>query len=110
MMILVVMPKGKKKDGKLPAATSQITSLLASNKNEKKLFTNHFKYISTIRDQIAHGDPNLNIAEVKEYFPKLYCHITNAIITLLNLPNGTIGARYYDDLENYVNNRDLPSI
>ncbi len=106
-LILVVALEAlfKKKDEKLPAATARITKLLASNRDDKRLMNNHFKYISDIRDDIAHGDPNLDYAMVKEYFPKLYHHITNAIIALLNLPNGTIDAAYYDDLTRYVDNR-----
>lgn len=53
-----------------------------------------------IRNQIAHGDPNLNSGTVASKYPSLHGHVTATITRLLNLPPGTLDESkdYYDEI------------
>jgi hypothetical protein len=64
---------------------------------------------SKIRNQIAHGDPNLNLATVASKYPSLYRHVTAAIVTLLNLPPGSLDGTkdYYDEISRLTESRFL---
>lgn len=100
----------KKTERSADRAADRIAKLLASVKDDSRrirgdFFDHQTDAFSKIRNKIAHGSPDIDYAVVKDSFPKLYCYITNAIIALLNLPNGTIGAEYYNDLNTYVENR-----
>jgi len=100
----------KKSERNAGRAAGRIAKLLASAENDNEQIKRDFfddspETFCNIRNDIAHGDPNLDHAIVKARFPKLYRYASNAIIALLNLPNGTIGADYYDDLSTYVDSR-----
>jgi hypothetical protein len=64
---------------------------------------------SKIRNRIAHGDPNLNLATVESKYPSLYRHVTAAIVTLLNLPSGSLDDTkdYYDEIGRLTESRFL---
>ncbi len=91
-------------------AAARIAKLLASVKSDKgqikqDFFDHTTDAFSKIRNEIAHGNPNLDYTMVKEKYSELYNYITKAIINLLNLQTGTIGLDYYNDLNSYVENR-----
>jgi hypothetical protein len=62
---------------------------------------------SKIRNQIAHGDPNLNLATVASKYPSLCRHLTAAIVRLLALPPGSLDDTkdYYDEITRLTESR-----
>ncbi len=100
----------KESEDSAERASGRIAKLLSIAKSDYNLIKNDFfdrltDSFSKIRNKIAHGDPSLDNAKVKEKYPKLYHYITTSIIALLNLPNNTIGVEYYNDLNSYVETR-----
>ena len=60
-----------------------------------------------IRNQIAHGDPNLKISDVQVHYAGLHGHVKQAIIELLALSAGTVDdtKNYYDEISRLVDGR-----
>ncbi len=103
-----------KRDGTENAAApaKRIGRLLgAANKKDcmtiQKEFNDDPVSLSKIRNQIAHGDSNLNLATVASKYPSLYRHITAGIVALLCLPSTELDCTkdYYDEISRYTNDR-----
>jgi streptomycin 6-kinase len=97
----------KENDKSINNAADRIAKLLATVQTElkpiRKAFLNRpSTAFLLIRNGIAHGDPTLDRAIVRNHYIELYGYITKAIIKLINIPDSTIGANYYDDLEQYI--------
>jgi hypothetical protein len=91
-----------KRIGRLLGATTQ-----RDCKAIQKEFSDEPDSFSKIRNQIAHGDPNLNLATVRSKYPCLHRHLTSAIVMLLNLPSGSLNDTedYYDEISVLTNRR-----
>lgn len=112
LVLMVVFEALFKKESERNAsrAANRIAKLLAIKRSDfrqiKRYFFDHPTFaFSKIRNNIAHGNPNLDNSIVKEYLPKLYGYITDAIIALLRLSDDTLNGDYYDDLNMYVERR-----
>jgi hypothetical protein len=75
----------------------------------QKEFNDDSDSFSKIRNQIAHGDPNLDFATVAAKYPRLYRHVTAAIVRLLTLPPGSVDDTkdYYDEISRLTESRFL---
>jgi len=95
----------KKDEDNASRAAQRIGRLLGATKSkcmsiQKDFFDNRGDWFSKIRNDIAHGDTSLSLATVASKYPSLYRHVSTAIITLLNLPSGSIDDTkdYYDEI------------
>jgi hypothetical protein len=102
----------KKDEDNASRAAQRIGRLLGTTKSEcmsihKEFFDNREDWFSKIRNDIAHGDSSLSLATVAGKYPSLYHHVTTAIITLLNLPSGSIDDTkdYYDEISRLTDTR-----
>jgi hypothetical protein len=107
LILMVAFEAMFKKDGTESASkpAQRIGRLLgAATKKDcnaiQKEFNDDPDSFSKIRNQIAHGDPTLDLATVANKYPCLYRYITAAIVTLLNLPAGSLDDTkdYYDEI------------
>jgi len=114
LILMVAFEAMFKRDHKENAckAAQRIGRLLgATTKNDcmaiQKEFNDDPDSFSKVRNQIAHGDPNLNLTSVTSKYPRLYFHVTQAIVKLLSLPSGTIDDTkdYYDEINSLAENR-----
>ena len=73
----------------------------------RKEFNDDSNSFSKMRNDIAHGDPGLNLATVASKYPSSYRHVTAAIVNLLNLPSGAFDSTtdYYRALSRYTKGR-----
>jgi hypothetical protein len=93
-------------------AAQRIGRLLGATKRECQAIQKAFNddpadSFCKIRNRIAHGDPTLNLATVASKYPSLCRHLTAAIVTLLNLPSGTLDPTkdYYDEISRLTESR-----
>jgi hypothetical protein len=85
-------------------AVPRLANLLARNKNHRNFIIRQFdhgdlSYIK-IRDDIAHGDVELNSEAVKGSYPGLYEFVTSAMTQLLLMRHGIFDTQkdYYEEL------------
>ena len=90
-------------------ASSRISELLSSKKSDRKAILKQFFGEDThtfykLRNQIVHGDPNLDIDVIKSKYPLLYQYITGAIVRVLEISRNEIDptADYYDEISGYI--------
>lgn len=95
-------------------AAQRIARLLGATKRgcqgiQKEFNDDPVDSFCKIRNRIAHGDPNLNLATVESKYPSLYRHVTAAIVALLNLPPGSLDDKkdYYDEISRLTERRFL---
>ena len=92
-------------------AAQRIGRLLGATQKDclaiQKKFNDDPDSFSKMRNDIAHGDPGLNLATVAGKYPSLYRHVTAAIVKLLNLPSGALDSTtdYYGALTRYTDAR-----
>lgn len=87
----------------------RIGKLLSTvQKGKKKISKDFFgtgKCLSKIGNSIRHGDPTLDETLVEKEYPNLYRYITAAIIELLKIPDEILGENYYEELDEYLEER-----
>ena len=114
LILMVAYEAMFKKDGTENASKSaqRIGWLLgAATKKDCKTIQKEFNddpnSFSKIRNQIAHGDPSLDLATVASKYPSLYRNVTTAIVKLLDLPTASLddSKDYYDELSRYTKDR-----
>jgi hypothetical protein len=95
-------------------AAQRIARLLGATKRgcqgiQKEFNDDPVDSFCKIRNRIAHGDPNLNLATVESKYPSLYRHVTAAIVALLNFPSGSLDDTkgYYDEISRLTQSRFL---
>jgi hypothetical protein len=105
LMVAIEAMFKKKDEDNASRAAQRIGRLLGATKAEcmsihKEFFDNKGDWFSKIRNDIAHGDTSLSLTTVAGKYPSLFRHLTTAIITLLNLPSGSIDDTkdYYDEI------------
>lgn len=99
----------KKEREKAGQAAKRISKFISKvQNNEEQIYNNFYKRdpesFCNIRNQIAHGDPNLDIELIKSRYPLLYKYITKAIIKYAGIPSGAINKDedYYNEIDNYI--------
>jgi len=104
----------KKDEDNASRAAKRIGRLLGATKTEsmsihKEFFDNKGDWFSKIRNDIAHGDTSLSLTTVAGKYPSVFRHVTTAIVTLLNLPSGSIDDTkdYYDEISRLTEARFL---
>lgn len=114
LILMVIFEALFKKDSERSAsqAAGRIAKLLSEVKADRKPIQRDFNdaptdAFSKIRNKIAHGNPTLDTQIVKSKYPDLYSYVTKAIVCLIDLPAGTIGSNYYDDVTAYIESRFL---
>ncbi len=114
LILMIIFEALFKKDSERSAsqAAGRIAKLLSEVKADRKPIQRDFydaptDAFSKIRNKIAHGNPALDGQIVKSKYPDLYSYVTKAIVCLIDLPAGTIGSDYYDDVTAYIDNRFL---
>jgi hypothetical protein len=93
-------------------AAKRIGRLLGTSKKEcqeiqRAFFDDPVYAYFKIRNQIAHGDPSLNISDVQAHYPGLRNIVKRAVIELLALPPGAVDhvKNYYDEITRLVDGR-----
>jgi hypothetical protein len=102
-----------KKDAteKASKAAVRIGRLLGKSKRGCKDIQGAFfddpRAYSKIRNQVAHGDPGLNVSNVQALYPGLHGYVKQAMIELLAMPAGTLDTtkNYYDEITRLVDAR-----
>jgi hypothetical protein len=121
LMLMIVFEAMFKKDNteESSKAASRISKLISMTKNEKnrihkEFFDNHPNTFCNIRNDIVHGDPNLDENIIRSKNPILYEYITKAIIKIITIPAGQIDYTkdYYDEISRLAedNFNALPNI
>jgi hypothetical protein len=103
------------RDGTENASKSaqRIGRLLGATKKDcqgiQREFNDDHDSFSKTRNQIAHGDPTLNLTTVASKYPSLDRHLTAAIVRLLALPPGSLDDTkdYYDEITRLTESRFL---
>lgn len=102
----------KKQESNTSQAAIRVAKLLSDVQNEKLAIQKDFfdsdpQSFCNIRNDIVHGNPDLNLQVVRSRYPLLYQYITKAIVRLLVIQNGAIDHTkdYYDEISKFVNGR-----
>ncbi len=108
-MVIFELLFKKEKKGNSSQAAIRISKLISKVKSDQKkiqkeFFDNAPDCFCTIRNQIAHGDPNLNTNIVELKYPLLYKYVTEAVIKIVGIPSGKINHTkdYYDEIHRYI--------
>jgi len=100
----------KENERNLNQASIRISKLLSTLKSDQKTIKKEFydnpDPFRRLRNQIVHGDPNLDEKIVQEKFPKLYKYITEALIKIIQIPREKIDDNkdYNEEIEKYIDN------
>jgi len=108
MVVFEALFKNKTESNASQAAV-RIAKLLSESQNhrggiQKTFFDNNPHSFCNIRNDIAHGDPNLDLQVVKLKYPMLYQYITKAMLQLVVIPDGTIDHTkdYYGEISKFI--------
>lgn len=112
MVIFEALFKRDETEKNASKAAQRISRLLGSTKTACMDIQTEFNddpvnSFCKIRNRIAHGHPSLSVPIVTAKYPSLYRYVTQAILTLMFLPAGTIDHKkdYYDEIERTVQDR-----
>lgn len=113
LILIVIFETLFKKESERNAdkAAYRISKLISSDSANQLIIKEEFFKLNThdsfcnLRNDIAHGNPNLSTSDVSIKYPILYGYITRAIIKIIEISVTDIDKSkdYYDELDKYLN-------
>lgn len=110
----------REKETSAKKASTRISQLISTTQAEQKRIEKEFygendhSTLCRIRNKIAHGNPSVDEETIAYRYPDLYRYITNAMIRLLSIQDGTLDQTkdYYAEISRYCKDyfRTLPPV
>lgn len=112
LILMIIFEAFFKKESEKNAsrAAKRISKLISEVQSDqmrihKDFFDSTPDCFCKIRNQISHGDLDLDSNAIELKYPLLYDYLTKAIIRIIGIPAGSIDPKkdYYDEIEKYIN-------